>query len=433
VSCRWNRNFSDSLKSPALLLVCTCLASTSAVAQQTAASPSAQITIALVGDSTVADSSGWGPGFTQFLTGNARCVNLAAGGRSSKSFRTEGRWQKLLDLQPDYVLIQFGHNDQPGKGPERESPAATTFRTHLTRYVNEARQQGIKPVLLTSLTRRRWNAEGQITSSLAEYAQATTDVAQQTQTPLIDLHALSIRQCNAWGPEGFQLFEPVKDGKLDHTHLNSAGSVAVGQLVAEQLPIVVPDLKPFLMIPANSNPARPHPEAVANTHNPSEVDNPDLVPFIVRDPAQLPGIIVDDTAATLEGTWQYSTHTPPYVGLGYLHDQKSDKGRRSVTFTPSLPHAGLYEVRISHCYNVRRATTTPVTVTHADGATTVIINQQQVPEHAKLFRTIGRFRFEAGQGGSVRISNDGTDGRYVIADAVQFIPLADATTSNDGN
>lgn len=166
---------------------------------------------------------------------------------------------------------------------------------------------------------------------------------------------------------------------------------------------------------------RPHPDAIANTHPPGEVDNPELVPFIVPDPTKLPGIVVDETSAILVGKWQYSTHTPPYVGVGYLHDQKEGKGTKSATFTPELPHAGLYEVRLAHCYNIRRATNTPITIHHADGETTIRINQQEIPPHQKLFRTLGTFRFKAGREGWVRISTDGTDGKNVIVDAVQWL------------
>ena len=168
---------------------------------------------------------------------------------------------------------------------------------------------------------------------------------------------------------------------------------------------------------------KPHPDALPNVHPPGEVDNPKLVPFIVKSPRSLPGIVVDETEAVLVGSWQYSTHTPPYVGLGYLHDRKKMKGKSSVTFTPNLPADGVYEVRLSHCYNIRRATNTPVTIHHADGQKTIRINQQQVPKHKKLFRSLGRYRFVAGKKGWVRISNNGTDGKYVIADAVQFLPV----------
>ena len=164
-----------------------------------------------------------------------------------------------------------------------------------------------------------------------------------------------------------------------------------------------------------------HPDAVANTHAPGEVDKPELVPFNVPDPTKLKGIVVDETQARLVGTWQYSTHTPPYVGLGYLHDQKKGKGEKAVIFTPDLPKSGRYEVRMSHCYNIRRSTNTPVTIHHAAGEKTLRINQQQIPPHNKLFRTLGIYHFVKGKAGWVKISNAGTDGKYVIADAVQFI------------
>ncbi|WP_417393115.1 xanthan lyase [Gimesia sp.] len=166
---------------------------------------------------------------------------------------------------------------------------------------------------------------------------------------------------------------------------------------------------------------KPHPDAVANTHAPGEVDKPELVPFIVADPTKLKGIVVDEAQAKLIGAWQYSTHTPPYVGLGYLHDQKKGKGEKAVIFTPNLPKAGRYEVRLSHCYNIRRSTNTPVTIHHAEGEKTIRINQQQIPAHNKLFRSLGTFRFDQGKSGWVKISNEGTDGKYVIADAVQFL------------
>src|SRR5688572_19984728 len=83
-----------------------------------------------------------------------------------------------------------------------------------------------------------------------------------------------------------------------------------------------------------SHQLKPHPDAKPNIHAPGEVDRPELVPYIVASPASLPGIVMDETEAKLEGTWQYSTHTPPYVGLGYLHDLREGKGAKSATFTP---------------------------------------------------------------------------------------------------
>src|SRR3954451_23005088 len=80
--------------------------------------PPRRIRIVLVGDSTVTDEKGWGLGLKRFLRGDAECINAAASGRSSKSYIDEGRWQQALALHGDYYLIQFGHNDEPGKGPE---------------------------------------------------------------------------------------------------------------------------------------------------------------------------------------------------------------------------------------------------------------------------------------------------------------------------
>lgn len=173
---------------------------------------------------------------------------------------------------------------------------------------------------------------------------------------------------------------------------------------------------------------RPHPEAAANTHAPGEVDVPENLQFVVADPSSLPGIVLDETDAELTGTWQYSTHTPPYVGIGYLHDQKSGKGEKSVTWTPEFPESGWYEVRLAHCWNVRRSTKTPVTIRHARGETILRINQQDTPEHGRLFRSLGKFYFEAGRSGSVRISNDGTEtDKVVIADAIQFLRVEAGT------
>jgi hypothetical protein len=167
---------------------------------------------------------------------------------------------------------------------------------------------------------------------------------------------------------------------------------------------------------------RLHTKAISNTHATGEVDDSSLVPFIVTDLQTLPGIILDDSDAELTGDWQYSSHTPPYVGRGYLHDRNTGKGQKSATFRPSIPAAGRYEVRISHCYNVRRSTNTTVTIHHADGEFITQINQQEIPRHDRLFRTLGKFPFKADTESWIRISNDGTDGKYVIVDAVQLLP-----------
>jgi pectinesterase len=189
----------------------------------------------LAGDSTVTDDAGWGKGFAELCSENVECINLAASGRSSRSYRTEGRWQKCLDAKPDYLLIQFGHNDQAGKGPERESAAADAFRDHLRAFIDESRAVGIEPVLITPLTRRTWTKDGSIASTLTEYAEATMIVAKEKKVPLIDLHSLSIRHCEQLGPTAWRALEPMSGNGADHTHLNPEGGRAVAALVVTAL------------------------------------------------------------------------------------------------------------------------------------------------------------------------------------------------------
>jgi pectinesterase len=205
-----------------------------------------KIHIALVGDSTVTDGSGWGLGFKECLAADVACTNAAQNGRSSKSFRAEGRWEPVLAMRPDYVLIQFGHNDQPGKGPDRESPADTAFRANMKRYVEEARAAGIQPVLVTSLVRRKFNADGKIDSDLSDYVKAVMQVAAETGTPLVDLHARSLDLCNSLGPDGCATINPVDKGQPDTTHLNEKGSRLMGRVVALELSRVIPKLSPHI-------------------------------------------------------------------------------------------------------------------------------------------------------------------------------------------
>ncbi len=201
-----------------------------------------KIRIVLVGDSTVTDTSGWGLGFKQLLTTRAECINTAANGRSSKSFIHEGRWKQALALKGDYYLIQFGHNDQHLKGPDRETDPNTTYRQFMAQYVDEARAIGAHPVLVTCLTRRQWDSAGRINSTLTPYVEAVKALAREKRVPLLDLHARSIELCELLGREECNRLSPMKGDQIDNTHLNAQGSAVFGRLVAEELVRVVPSL-----------------------------------------------------------------------------------------------------------------------------------------------------------------------------------------------
>jgi alpha-L-fucosidase 2 len=205
--------------------------------------------LVLVGDSTVTDTSGWGWGFRQFVNDGATVGNSAQSGRSSKSYRDEGHWKTALALKGDYYLIQFGHNDQPGKGPKRETDPATTFTANMARYVDEVRAQGGQPILVTSLVRRNFDPAhpGRLKSTLGPWVEAVKKLAAEKNVPLIDLHASSLALCERLGPAETAKLNPAKpDGLPDATHLEGEGSVVFARLVAEELRRVVPALAPVL-------------------------------------------------------------------------------------------------------------------------------------------------------------------------------------------
>ncbi|MGB2713093.1 MAG: rhamnogalacturonan acetylesterase [Vicinamibacterales bacterium] len=213
--------------------------------------------IVLVGDSTVTDEAGWGAGFRQLVTDKVEVINESAGGRSSKSFIDEGRWTEALGKKGQYYLIQFGHNDEPGKGPERETDPATTFRTYMSRYVDEARAIGAKPILVTSLVRRIYNEDGSIRTTQTPYVEAVRALAKEKNVPLVDLHAISKDDAEQTGDDVWADLSPRDDkGQVDRTHLNGKGSAVVAQFVVDALQEVVPELRPYVKEQTLKPPAR---------------------------------------------------------------------------------------------------------------------------------------------------------------------------------
>ncbi len=221
----------------------------------------AKIKIILVGDSTVTDNAGWGLGFKQFLNPETtELINTSRGGRSSMSFMKEGRWTNALALHGDYYLIQFGHNNEPGK-PGRSTDMAT-FVANMEQYVDDTRAIGAKPVLVTPLTRRQWDKDhpDKIKSSLAPYSVEVRKIAAEKHVPLVDLQARSIELCESLGPEKCLEFSPLKtnaDGTIAHdgTHLNDQGHVMFARLVVDELRKVCPELAPYLLAqPLSDNP-----------------------------------------------------------------------------------------------------------------------------------------------------------------------------------
>ncbi len=138
------------------------------------------------------------------------------------------------------------------------------------------------------------------------------------------------------------------------------------------------------------------------------------------DPAKLPGVVVDDTAAMKTGAWVSSASIGPFVGDGYVHDSNQEQGQRRIRFTPKLAKAGRYEVRLFYSPNPNRASNVLVVVHGADEDKMIRVNQKQAPSSGPA-HVLGIFAFAAGEAGFVEIRNDGADG-FVIADAVQWLP-----------
>ncbi len=206
--------------------------------------------IVTVGDSTVCDYPperkiyGWGQMLGEFFDDDVRIVNLAQSGRSSKSFIREGRWDKALAVKPDYVFIQFGHNDCPGKG-DRTTDPNSDYMDNLRKYVDDTRRIGAEPILVTPVSRRTFGANGKIADSLSPYVRAMIRVGAEKRVPVIDLNARSVELFERLGDAGSAHLSCAPG---DRTHFSAQGARAMAKIVAEGLYTKVPNLQCYLKL-----------------------------------------------------------------------------------------------------------------------------------------------------------------------------------------
>jgi lysophospholipase L1-like esterase len=197
-------------------------------------------TLYLAGDSTVTDqpdapNASWGQRLPACFTPDIAIANHAESGETLKSFVTEQRLDKVLSQlrAGDWVMIQFGHNDQKTQWPQTYADAATTYRTWLRVWLAEIRQRGATPLLVTSPERRNFDASGHIAPTLADYADAMRAVAREERVALIDLNALSVRLYEALGPSLAP--RAFADDGRDRTHFNEYGADLLARGVAAAL------------------------------------------------------------------------------------------------------------------------------------------------------------------------------------------------------
>ena len=237
------------------------------------------IRVVLVGDSTMATKSGYGDALCERFTPAVQCINLARGGRSSGSFRAEGLWKQVEDILKDqsgrktYVLIQFGHNDQPGK-PGRSTDLQTEFPVNMARYVDEVRAWNGVPVLVTPLTRRSFRA-GVLENNLLPWAQAIEKVGQERQLKVLPLNAESYAAVQAMGeteadtlavappppsppqpaPSASTVAQPdqaklepqgAPKSAFDRTHVGRKGAVFFAEMVLREFVQAYPETKLFV-------------------------------------------------------------------------------------------------------------------------------------------------------------------------------------------
>ena len=214
---------------------------------------SAPVTIFLAGDSTMAQKlpekrpeTGWGEMLGQyFKAGKVQIENRAANGRSTKTFISEGKWQKIIDdlKKGDYVFIQFGHNDSSKEKGERYTPPED-YRTNLIRFVDEVRSKKGQPVLLTPVVRRRFDKGGKFYDTHGVYPDIVRSVAKEKGIPLIDMQQKTEALITRYGVEDSRkLFLQLKPGENanypngidDNTHFSPLGAENVAKLVVEAI------------------------------------------------------------------------------------------------------------------------------------------------------------------------------------------------------
>ncbi|WP_375289894.1 rhamnogalacturonan acetylesterase [Qipengyuania sp.] len=208
-------------------------------------------TVFIASDSTASDyaasrypQSGWGTFIGCVLEG-VRVDNRAIGGRSTRTFIEEGRWNALrTSLKPgDTVLIQFGHNDAYKAKPERFAAPETAYRQNLVSFIADVRAAGATPVLITPVARRSFE-DGEAKADFPEYSTVVRELAESRDVALIDLETRSRRMLDGLGPEGSKAYylhyqkgayPAFPDGIDDDTHFSEIGARHVANLVADGL------------------------------------------------------------------------------------------------------------------------------------------------------------------------------------------------------
>ena len=200
-------------------------------------------TIFMIGDSTMANKDirkgqerGWGMALQGFFTENVTVDNHALNGRSSRSFIIEGHWQKVYDaMKPgDYLVIQFGHNDEKGsieKGNKRHTEPGLTFDDNYRMFIRAAQEKGVTPIVMNAVVRRNFYKKPDLNVDDESLRGAQSDGKE-----------------NGMGVEAsrkLHMISAVRNGK-DNTHYTVYGAHVVASLLVDAMAEVCPELKPYV-------------------------------------------------------------------------------------------------------------------------------------------------------------------------------------------
>lgn len=229
--------------------------------------PRSTTRIWLIGDSTISikeikayPETGWGMPFANFWDSNVVVENRAKNGRSTRSFMAEGLWQPVVSaLAPgDHVLIQFGHNDEVKEKVERYT-SPEDFENNLLRFVTETRKARAVPVLITPVSRRRFDSAGTALQTHTVYSNIVRKLAAAEHVALIDLDEKSRSLFQKMGRDNSKLLfnhlapgehPNYPAGKVDDTHFNELGARLMAQIVLADLREVCPELVEHIVVPA---------------------------------------------------------------------------------------------------------------------------------------------------------------------------------------
>ncbi|MEC1523346.1 rhamnogalacturonan acetylesterase [Neobacillus niacini] len=212
-----------------------------------------QITIYIAGDSTAASKlpekrpeTGWGEAFQAYFKEDVRIENCAINGRSTKSFINEGHLARIENsIQPgDFLIIQFGHNDQKIEDPERGTLPYGDYQDNLGQFIQVAYRKNANPLLLTSVTRRKFEEDKIDHMSVGDFPQAMIHFAGKYHVPVLDIHKITTEFMGKIGNEESKKYylhlppgqsENYPEGIIDNTHFNEHGAKMVAQLIIEAI------------------------------------------------------------------------------------------------------------------------------------------------------------------------------------------------------